>query len=1420
MKIGQKIILSFLIIIVLVVVFLGFIMNKQKNILKEYVDTEASHLSEVFSEIQKEETKALSVGLEILVQNEDMKTIYLEKDREKLYDYTKPLFSKLKEKYDITHFYFILPDGRCFLRIHNKDINGDMITRYTFEKAQQQKTLSSGIELGKTAFALRAVKPYYKDNMLIGYLELGQEIDAFLNILKGGTKNQFVLFVDKDRLNRDKYKSVKNVRGEENDWDKYQDHVVLSSTLKEKNANLLNQIQKQELSKAKVEEKTKVLKGLLIDTNNKYAVCGLNLIDVNDKHAGDLITFIDITNYIKIMKDIQFYAIIMIIVLCIVVAIIGLLINNTIVPSLSRLEKASHQISSGDLDVQLNARAKDEIGSLTLSFKQMADNLKETTFSRDYVEKIIGSMLDCLIVVDPDVKIRTVNKATCDLLKYEEKELIGENISLIVSEKKEEESTFKNTKLQELVKEGSVENYELNFKTKEGNKIHVLLSSTVMRDKNGEMTDIVCMAKDITKHKKAEAAVMESEKKFRGFVENATDVIYSLDLNGEFCYVSPNWTEFLGHDLSEVVGKPFGSFVHPDDLEKCQAFFQKVVTAGEKQSGIEFRVKHKDGSWRWHTSSASAQKNNNGKTMHFMGISRDITEHKQFEEQIMMFKTFAETSSQGMGWADVNGNIIYVNSALAELFGEKDTTLPLGKNVATTYYPEDEQLRLNNEVFPVVLEEGEWSGELMLHKTNGELIPTHNSLFLIRNEASEPMFFANILTDITERKKAEEELKMARAQAEHANQSKSQFLANMSHEIRTPMNGIIGASNLLLNTHVTAEQQRFLEIIDKSANGLLSIIDSILDYSRIEAGKIELESIDFDLRLMVESVIDMFSFKSNEKGIVFDCCIHNDVPSLLRGDPGRLRQVLINLAGNALKFTHKGEVSIDVSCDKVLDNHATIQFRVSDTGIGIPQESISRLFQSFSQIDSSTVRQYGGTGLGLAISKGFVEKMGGKMGVESEQSKGSTFWFTAVFEKQLEQTRLLTGQESCVIEKQRILVVDDHYLNCLVLTEELKALGYRHDQAQNGTVALEKLHNAREQGDGFTVVIIDKNMPQMDGMELGRCIKSDSDFVNITLVMLVSMGEHGDVERAEECGFSSYLTKPVKHTELGECLSILLGKRKHDPDGKPDKVITRHVIKEEQKRRLKILLVEDNEFNQEIIKAIIRKAGYRVSGVISGKDALAALVRIDYDIVFMDIQMPGMSGYETTKHIRNPESSVCNHEVFIVALTANAMKGDRDKCLNAGMNEYLSKPIKSQELLTILEQQISGKQTKQLDSQDANVKLESFDKNALLDSLGGDMSSFNKIIQRALESFPKDFDALEKAMKMSDIAHIRKSVHSIKGASANLRANKLSDIAKKMETICMSSDDIPRAEEYFSQLKDEHSKIKSILMECLEASSL
>lgn len=905
----------------------------------------------------------------------------------------------------------------------------------------------------------------------------------------------------------------------------------------------------------------------------------------------------------------------------------------------------------------------------------------------------------------------------------------------------------------------------------------------------------------ITERRRVENALRETEERLRAFMDSAPDSFILFDSTLNFVNVNDatlkyhaSWTE-----KQDVIGKNITEII-PDVKESGRyKQYLDVVKTGEPLLLDDLAPHPKFG--KRHLS-VRAFKVGKGLGM----IVSDITERKQAGEALReneeKFRMVAE-QSPNMIFINKNGRVVYANRKCAEVMGYKRQEF---------YVPDFDYLKLISKESQGLIKEN-----FDKHLRGKEVDPVEYSLITKDGKKIEAILTTKLIkykgeqailgtiTDITERKKAEQILMKAKEQAEEANRLKSEFLANMSHEIRTPLNAIIGMTELTLDTRLTNEQRDYLTNVKGSAHALMELLNDILDLSKIEADRVEPENIGFDLRLTVEGVTEAFAPRAYAKGLELTCLVHHQVSSLLRGDPSRIRQILMNLVGNSVKFTNKGEIAIKVELEKETENRVTILFSVKDTGIGISRDKQEKIFESFTQADGSTTRKYGGTGLGLSICKRLVEIMGGKIGVESKPNKGSHFWFKLSLEKQKQfehKPKLLPIN----IRGMHVLVVDDNRTNRIVLTKMVKSFDCCVESAESGIQALKALRETVRKEKRFDLVLLDMRMPDMDGEQTLRAIRNDTQIREATVIVLTSVGVRGEVAQLKALGCAGYLMKPIKQSQLYDAIITVMGLQKSKSPDKQRSMVTRHTIAEQKRRAIHILLAEDDPVNSKLVVTVLERAGFSVDAVNDGQKTIQALKSKDYDLVLMDVQMPEMNGFEATKAIRQMEDK--KQHIPIIAMTAHAMKEDKERCLQTGMDDYISKPIEPQNLINTIEKWI-----KSTDVQDTISRREHSDEEAsdegtpvnfdnALERFGGDKEFFKEILEEFLSYIPKQLEVLDEAVKKGDASEAEREAHKIKGAAENVGAGRIAGLSFKLELIARKGD-LSGAEEIVTNLKNQ-----------------
>ncbi|NTW01177.1 MAG: PAS domain S-box protein [Oscillochloris sp.] len=795
---------------------------------------------------------------------------------------------------------------------------------------------------------------------------------------------------------------------------------------------------------------------------------------------------------------------------------------------------------------------------------------------------------------------------------------------------------------------------------------------------------------DITDQLAVQAALRESEQRYRSVVDNIKEVIFQTDDTGSWIFLNRAWTEITGFSITESLGQSFIGYVHPDDRERNMALFAPLIAQEKEYCRHEVRYLTKDGSFRWIEVFARLTFDKDGTIVGTSGTLNDVTERRRAEIALRTSESqqraILDNMTELVFLTDANDRCITVNAAFARFFNrqpEEFIGLTAKERISTNVGKQAflENLEIIRTGIPVQVEQQvtDTQGNVHWH----EIYKT--PIFASDNT---PLGLVGVIRDITERKEVEVALQQAKEWAEAAVQARSAFLATMSHEIRTPLNGVIGMTGLLLDTALNHEQREYGEAIRRSGEALLSLINDILDFSKIEAGKLELEEIDFDLRIVVEDVVDLLAEPAERKNLALSCRLDHALPSRLRGDPSRLRQILTNLVGNAVKFTERGEVLVSVD---VIENKRTgtlLSIRVADSGIGMSETTLNRLFQPFMQADVSTTRLYGGTGLGLAISQQLVTMMGGNINATSMPGHGSVFSLSLPFALPL--TTAPRTDSGYNLHNKRILVVDDTPSSRALLMHILQPWCREITVCASVNEAMIALLNAADRGKPYDLALIDVIMPAGDGFALTRAIKANQQIASCAIILMTAHSQRGYSNTARETGAAALITKPIRQSILFDTLMTVLS-------GKTPRIGTGQLVA--QKKGLqptqvsrapgRILIVEDNQVNQKVASRMLEKLGYQADVVASGREALDVLAQIPYRLVLMDCHMPEMDGFTATGIIRKNEGS--GNHIPIIALTANALAGERERCLAAGMDDYLAKPIQKEDLAAMVARWSDGK---------------------------------------------------------------------------------------------------------------------------------
>ncbi len=1088
--------------------------------------------------------------------------------------------------------------------------------------------------------------------------------------------------------------------------------------------------------------------------------------------------------------------------------------------------------------------------SMESEIQQASQIRRELEISQQRYEQLARQSRTFVWELDAEGLYTYVSQAVEGVLGYRAEELIG-RLHFYDLHPEPGRVEFK-TKAFELFEKGesfiSLQNPMLS---KVGQLVWVSSNGLPLLDENGAVAGYRGSDTDITERKRTEDRLAFQAQ----VLDSASESVVVTDLQGQVLYWGRGSEKMYGYSADEVLGRPYVNFAGSIDAQDEESFRAEILSKGVWHG--EHPQRRRNGDLFWTSVHISLLKDDAGQTVGFIGIDHDITARKRAEEE-REIQTRMQEMLMKISSTFIHVDLNQVDRVMETSLGELGGFVGADRVYLFDYDFPDEICRNTHEwcaegILPQINElqavplsmvpqwvDAHRRGETMLIPDVMALSPEDGLRQVLEPQGIQslmamPMMdgdrclgfagfdsvrqrhtysdgerrlltmFAQMLVNVSQRRKLEQELRNSRELAEAANKAKSEFLANLSHEIRTPMNGVMGMTGLLLNTGLSEEQRRFAETVMSSAESLLSLLNDILDFSKMEAGKLHLESLDLDLRKVMEWAVAPLALRAQQKGVEFICAASPEIPSRLRGDPVRLRQVLVNLVGNAVKFTAKGEIALLV--EQVVEESTRVKlcFSIRDTGVGIPQDKTEKLFKKFSQVDSSTTRLYGGTGLGLAIAKQLSEMMGGEIRVESKEGAGTTFWFTAWFEKGLVSVKEpTTGRQmqGMAIRGAHMLVVDDNETNREVLKAQLGSWGVRAEFAVDGPDALRVLQAAKARNDSFQIAILDMQMPGMDGLALGKAMKIDPSFRPVHLVLLTSIGFQEGTQPLRAAGFAAWLPKPIRQSELFDTLASVLVN-----GAVLERMVPPAVTQPSALVGRRILLVEDNEINRMVAMGILKKMQLVVDSAQNGAEALEALSRDTYDLVLMDCQMPVMDGYEATRRIRKngmmefeknggaPSSA----SIPVIAMTAHAMLGDREKCMEAGMDDYIAKPVSPEDLEDLLEKWLMKKSAPASSSALALAPAERFtakevsdvvvfNRAALMERAMGDLELARAMRDAFDVGMPKQIEALRSALDEGNLPLVLRAAHTIKGASANLSGESLRAAAFSVESAAKNND--------------------------------
>jgi two-component system, sensor histidine kinase and response regulator len=963
----------------------------------------------------------------------------------------------------------------------------------------------------------------------------------------------------------------------------------------------------------------------------------------------------------------------------------------------------------------------------------------------------------------PTGRLLRVNEKFCAVVGYPREELLHKTFQDITHPDDLAASIDSLTAL--LRGESSALEHEKRYLRKDGSPVWVELFTSLQRDAAGQPAYAIAVVQDISERKRLEEALREGEHRWRSLTEALPQLVWTATPDGSCDYFSTQWTQHTGVPQSELLGWRWLETLHPDDRERTRRAWTAAVQ-GPAAYDVEYRVGRADGIYRWFKTRGLPIRDSEGNVVKWFGTCTDITDLRRTEEALReseeRFRGTFENAAVGIAHVDVNGRFLRVNEKLCDILGYTREEL-LARKFQDITFPEDLKADLEHLAPLLRGEVPSFSRDERYLRKDGSIVWVAVSVSLQRDAAGRPLYTIPVTRDISHRKRLETEFRHAREVAEAANRAKDEFLANVSHEIRTPMNAILGMTELVLDTPLAEDQRQGLKTVKSAAYNLLGIINDLLDFSKIEAGKLELDPANFSLRAALGDTLRALAGRAHQKGLELIYQVQPDVPDALVGDAGRLRQVLLNLVGNAVKFTDDGEVvvRVEVAGDPAPEGEVGLRFTVRDTGIGIPKDRQESIFRAFEQEDTSTTRKYGGTGLGLTIAARLVALMAGRITVDSEPGRGSTFAFTARFGRQPHPPGQLAVRPPALPHGLPVLVVDDNATNRRILEEWLRGWQMKPVAVADGAAALDALWHAAACGRPYALVLLDARMPDADGLALAAQIRKRAELSATRIILLTSGDRPGDLARLRELRVDAHLLKPVQQDELLETIYRVMSRANGGapPAAGPAGEGEQTRAPAPAARPLRILVAEDNEFNAQLLEQLLGRRGHRVRLANNGREALALAGEGGFDLLLLDVHMPELDGFQVAQAVRERERTAGGH-LPIIALTARSRKEDRERCLAAGMDDFLAKPIQAADLWAAIDRVVGVRAP--ADRPGTGL----LDPQVLLAVCGGDAAILEKICQAFRDRLPDHLKAVQGALRDRDAPRLREAAHKLSGMVA------------------------------------------------------